>query len=286
MIKVLVTGSNGQLGCELKALSAAYAMFDFIYTDLNELDITSENDVYAFFKLHNPDVIINCAAYTAVDKAEQDEQLAFRVNATAPGILANAASVYGSFLVHISTDYVYDGKNFQPYVETDKTNPLSVYAQSKAAGERAVIEADGKAIIIRTSWLYSAFGANFVKTILKNGRERESLNVVFDQIGSPTYARDLAQAILDTLPLAMVAENIEIYHYSNEGIASWYDFAKAILEMAEIECKILPILASEYALPAPRPFYSVLNKAKIKKKFTIEIPHWRDSLAHCLKRLM
>ncbi len=286
MIKVLITGSNGQLGNELKELADSYALFEFIFTDLPELDITSETAVNQFFKIHNPDVILNCAAYTAVDKAEQEEELAFRVNALAPGILASAAADIGAFLVHISTDYVYDGLNFQPYNESDKINPLSVYARSKAAGEKAVIESNAKAIIIRTSWLYSAFGTNFVKTILKYGIERESLNVVFDQTGTPTYARDLAQVILETLPMAMLANQVEIYHYSNEGVASWYDFAKAILDLAAIDCKTLPIPAREYALPAPRPFYTVLDKSKIKKKFAVGIPYWRDSLQHCLRRLI
>lgn len=286
MIKVLITGSNGQLGNELKELADSYALFEFIFTDLPELDITSETAVSQFFKIHNPDVILNCAAYTAVDKAEQEEELAFRVNALAPGILASAAADIGAFLVHISTDYVYDGLNFQPYTESDKINPLSVYARSKAAGEKAVIESNAKAIIIRTSWLYSAFGTNFVKTILKYGIERESLNVVFDQTGTPTYARDLAQVILETLPMAMLADQVEIYHYSNEGVASWYDFAKAILDMGAIDCKLFPIPAREYALPAPRPFYTVLDKSKIKKKFAVGIPYWRDSLQHCLRRLI
>jgi len=286
MIKILITGSNGQLGCEIKELASGYPLYEFMFTDLDELDITNELNVTDFFVRYSPDVVINCAAYTAVDKAETDEKAAFLVNETAPAILAKAAADTGAFLIHISTDYVYDGKSYRPYTEHDKINPLSVYARSKAAGELAVIESNAKSVIIRTSWLYSAFGNNFVKTILKYGIERESLNVVYDQTGTPTYARDLAKTILDTMPMAMAAEKVEVYHYSNEGVASWYDFALAILSIANIDCKIFPIPAKEYVLPAERPFYSVLDKSKIKKKFSVEIPYWRNSLEHCLNRLI
>lgn len=285
-MKILITGSNGQLGNEIRELADKYPLYEFIYTDINELDITDKDSVNKFFEFHNPDIVINCAAYTAVDKAETDASTAFLVNATAPDNLARASADYGAFMVQISTDYVFDGKNFQPYVETDQINPVSVYAKSKAAGEVAVKQAGGKAIIIRTSWLYSAFGNNFIKTMIKYGKERDSLNVVFDQIGTPTYAHDLARTILDILPLAMLADGIEVYHYSNEGIASWYDFAIAIHQMAGISCKIYPIPTKEYPLPAERPFYSVLDKSKIKKKFNIEIPYWRDSVEKCIERLV
>ncbi len=284
-MKILITGSNGQLGSEIKALADRYPLYEFLYTDVNELNITDEASVNHFFTLHSPDVIINCAAYTAVDKAETDEETAFLVNAVATGNLARASSECGSFMVHISTDYVYDGRNYSPYSETHQINPQSVYAKSKAAGEAAVQQAGGKAIIIRTSWLYSAFGNNFIKTMIKYGKERDSLNVVFDQVGTPTYAYDLAKAILDTLPLAMTADLIEVYHYSNEGVASWYDFAKAIHQFANITCRVNPIPTEDYPLPAERPFYSVLDKSKIKKKLAIEIPYWRDSVKHCIDRL-
>lgn len=284
-MKILITGANGQLGNEIKELAPAYSHYEFIYTDVNELDITNATRVNAFFEQHNPDVIINCAAYTAVDKAETDKETAFLVNATASGILAQAATDTGAFMVHVSTDYVYNGRNFSPYHETDPVNPVSVYGKSKLAGEIAVQKADGKAMIIRTSWLYSAFGNNFIKTMIKYGKERDSLNVVFDQIGTPTYARDLANTILHILPVAMTAEDIEVYHYSNEGVASWYDFARAIHEIAEIKCQVNPIPTKEYPLPAERPFYSVLDKGKIKKKFVIEIPYWRDSVKACIERL-
>jgi dTDP-4-dehydrorhamnose reductase len=285
LMKILVTGSNGQLGNEIRELSAVYPLYEFMYTDVNELDITDASQVNQFFALHSPDAVINCAAYTAVDKAETDEETAYLVNAAAPGNLARSAAESGAFMVHISTDYVYDGKMYRPYAETDKTKPISVYARSKAAGEEAVLQAKGKAVIIRTSWLYSAFGNNFIKTIMKYGAEREMLNVVFDQTGTPTYARDLAKTILDILPLAMAAEDIEVYHYSNEGVASWYDFAKAIVEIAGIDCRINAIGTKDYPLPAARPFYSVLDKSKIKKKFSIEIPYWKDSVKRCIQRL-
>ncbi len=284
-MKILITGSNGQLGSEIKELAEGYPLYEFLYTDVNELNITDEASVNHYFALYNPDVIINCAAYTAVDKAETDEETAYLVNAVATGNLARASSECGAFMVHISTDYVYDGRNYIPYTETDKINPISVYAKSKAAGETEVHRANGKAVIIRTSWLYSAFGNNFIKTMMKYGKERDALNVVFDQVGTPTYARDLAKAILDSLPLAMAAEEIEVYHYSNEGVASWYDFAIAIHHFANINCKVNPIPTKDYPLPAERPFYSVLDKTKIKKKLAIEIPYWRDSIKNCIDRL-
>ena len=285
-MKILITGSNGQLGNEIKELAPHYSHYEFLYTDVNELDITNAADVNQYFEFHNPDAIINCAAYTAVDKAESDEETAFLVNAKASDILARAAADSGAFMVHISTDYVYDGRNFRPYIESDKLNPVSVYGKSKLAGEEAVQQAGGKAVIIRTSWLYSAFGNNFVKTMMKYGKERISMNVVFDQAGTPTYAHDLAKMILDILPVAMTAEDIEVYHYSNEGVASWFDFARAIHQLADIKCKLHPIPTSDYPLPAERPFYSVLDKAKIKKKFGIEIPYWRDSVKDCIDRLL
>jgi len=284
-MKILITGSNGQLGNEIRELAEGYPLYQFLYTDIDELNITDEASVNQFFSIHNPDVVINCAAYTAVDKAETDPDPAYLVNSVAPGNLARAAAETGAFMVHISTDYVFDGKIFRPYVETDKVNPVSVYAQSKAAGEDAVHNAKGKAVIFRTSWLYSAFGNNFIKTMMKYGLERDMLNVVFDQTGTPTYAHDLAKMILDTLPLAMAAEEIEVFHYSNEGTASWYDFAKAIHEFANITCQVNAIPTKDYPLPAERPFYSVLDKSKIKKKLAIEIPYWRDSVNNCIERL-
>jgi dTDP-4-dehydrorhamnose reductase len=284
-MKILVTGANGQLGNELRELASAYPVHRFLFTDVEELDITDETTVNAFVAADKPDVIINCAAYTAVDKAETDEKMAMLINASAPGILARAARKHYSLLVHISTDYVFDGKFHQPVSETVPPNPVSVYAKSKYQGEQEVVRNAGKAVIIRTSWLYSPFGNNFVKTILKYGEERGRLRVVFDQLGSPTYARDLANAILEILQEAAQEPGIHFYHYADEGVASWYDFAVAIIEMSGISCKIDPIETKDYPLPAARPFYSILNKEKIKQKYGLEIPYWRKSLHHCLKRL-
>jgi len=284
-MKILITGANGQLGTEIRELAPEYPQFDFRYTDIAELDITNAADVDAYFGLHRPDAIINCAAYTAVDKAETDAETALLVNATASGNLARAAHANGCFVVHVSTDYVYDGLNYRPYTESDAVNPVSVYGKSKLAGEQEVLQSGALAIIIRTSWLYSAFGNNFVKTMIKYGRERDALNVVFDQAGTPTYARDLAKAILVILPQAMASGNTGIFHYSNEGVTSWYDFAKAIHELAGISCSVSPIATKDYPTPAQRPFFSVLDKSLIRKSFAIEIPYWRDSLKDCLKRL-
>jgi dTDP-4-dehydrorhamnose reductase len=284
-MKILITGANGQLGNEIRELAPEYPQFDFRYTDIAELDITNAAEVDAYFGLHRPEAIINCAAYTAVDKAETDAETAFLVNATASGNLARAAQANGCFVVHVSTDYVYDGRNYRPYTETDAVNPVSVYGKSKLAGEQQVLQSGARAIVIRTSWLYSAFGNNFVKTMIKYGRERDALNVVFDQAGTPTYARDLAKAILDILPQAIASGNTGIFHYSNEGVTSWYDFAKAIHELAGISCSVSPIATKDYPTPAQRPFFSVLDKSLIRKSFAIEIPYWRDSLKDCIKRL-
>jgi dTDP-4-dehydrorhamnose reductase len=285
-MKILVTGSNGQLGSELRLLVQAYPEDTFIFTDLAELDITSETAVEMAVKGENIDVIINCAAYTAVDKAEQEDNLAFLINATAVGNLARTASKNNALLIHISTDYVFDGKGYKPYVEDDPTNPVSLYARSKHAGEQQVQSYAGKAIILRTSWLYSEFGNNFVKTMMKYGRDRGELNVVFDQTGSPTYARDLAKTILHIMHKHPFHNDVEVFHFSNEGAASWYDFAKAIIEFSGIPCKINPIETKDYPLPAVRPFYSVFNKSKIKQRFQIEIPYWRDSLKDCIDKII
>ncbi len=284
-MKLLITGANGQLGNEIRELARLYPQYTFLYTDIAELDITNAAEVHAYFGIHRPDVVINCAAYTAVDKAETDTETAFLVNATASGNLAKAAQASGCFMVHVSTDYVYDGRNYRPYTESDTVNPVSVYGKSKLAGEQEVLQSGARAIIIRTSWLYSAFGNNFVKTMIKYGREREALNVVFDQAGTPTYAFDLAKTILDILPKAVTSRETGIFHYSNEGVTSWYDFAKAIHELAGINCRVSPIATRDYPTPAKRPFFSVLDKSLIRNSFAIEIPYWRDSLKDCIKRL-
>ncbi len=271
----LVTGCNGQLGTALQNILKDNA----VYIDRDTLDLTDETAVKKYFNKNNFDFIINCAAYTAVDKAETDKKTANQVNALAPLYLAK----YGKNIIHISTDYVFDGRNNHPYQETDKTNPVSIYGKTKREGELNVLENADTAIIIRTAWLYSPHGRNFVKTMRKLGAERESLNVVFDQIGTPTNAYDLANAIVTALPQMEQGEK-EIYHYTNEGVCSWYDFAVEIMKQSHLSCKVNPIESKDYPTPAPRPHYSVLNKAKIKQRFNITIPHWQEGLASCLKQ--
>lgn len=284
-MRILVTGSKGQLGNEIRVLAEDYPDFDFIYTDVDELDITDQLKVEAFFVANKPQVIINCAAYTAVDKAETDEAIAYLINATAIENLSKSATKIEALIVQISTDYVFDGKSYLPYSETDETNPKSAYGRTKLAGENAVFEYASKGLILRTSWLYSAFGNNFVKTMTKYGIEREELKVVYDQVGTPTYARDLAKAILDIIPSAIQHSGTELFHYSNEGVASWYDFAKIILDFSGINCNLIPIRTKDYPLPAPRPPFSVLSKSKIKDIYKIKIPYWSDSVKNCIQRL-
>jgi len=284
MFNILVTGSNGQLGSEIRAVHSNYN-YNFFFTDVSELDITIKDNIKTFIKNNRINVIINCAAYTAVDKAEEDKLLANRVNHLAVKYLSEVAKEMNIQLIHISTDYVFDGKNYKPYNEDDKTNPNGIYGKTKLLGEEAMKEINPKdSIIIRTSWVYSSFGANFVKTMLKLGKERDELGVIFDQVGTPTYARDLAKTILDILP-NIKNDKVEIYNYSNEGVLSWYDFAKEIMRMAKIECKVNPIETKEYPTPASRPHYSLLNKSKIKKDFDIIVPYYKDSLDECLKKL-
>lgn len=284
MLNILITGAKGQVGSELQALHANYS-YTFFFTDREILDITDKEALKSYIKTNTIDTIINCAAYTAVDKAESDVSNADAINHTAVQYLAEIAKEKNIKLIHISTDYVFDGKNYRPYIETDSTAPQGVYGATKRKGEETLLHVNPKnSIIIRTSWVYSSFGNNFVKTMLRLGKEKEQLGVIYDQVGAPTYARDLAKAILDILP-EIKNENLEIYHYSNEGVLSWYDFAKEIMKMAKLECKINPIETKEYPTPAQRPHYSLLNKSKIKKAFSISIPYWKDSLDACLKTL-
>jgi len=285
MKTILITGAYGQLGSEMKVISEKYPLYKFIFTDADTLDICNENDLKNFFARTTVDFIVNCAAYTAVDKAEEDVENAYKINRDAVRLLAKFAAKNKTKLVHISTDYVFDGKSYLPYAEDITVNPQGIYGKSKAAGEQEILSLTPQSVIIRTSWLYSSFGNNFVKTMLKLGAEREKLNVVFDQIGTPTYAADLALAIMKIV----TAQNFTagIYHFSNEGVCSWYDFAIAIHKAAGIEtCKVLPIESKDYPAKAPRPFYSVLNKTKIKATYDIEIPHWEDGLARCIKLLL
>jgi len=282
MSSILVTGSNGQVGSEIRELSLNYT-YTFFFTDREELDIIDKEAIDNFVSKNKITTIINCAAYTAVDRAEDEYLLADKINHLATKNLAEISKEKNVKLIHISTDYVFDGTNFRPYIETDSTSPNGVYGVTKLDGEKALqLINPHDTIIIRTSWVYSSFGANFVKTMLRLGKERDSLGVIFDQVGTPTYARDLARVILDILP-KIDSQNVEIYNYSNEGVLSWYDFAKEIMRMAKLECEINPIETKEYPTPAKRPHYSLLNKSKIKEQFKITIPFWKDSLDSCLK---
>ena len=284
MFNILVTGSNGQLGSEIKELSSKYD-YNFFFTDKTALDISNADTINEFIESNHINTIINCAAYTAVDKAQSDEVNADAINHLAIKNMAQIAKDSNIKLIHISTDYVFDGTNFKPYTENDTTNPNGVYGKTKLDGEKALKEINPKnAIIIRTSWVYSSYGANFVKTMLRLGKEKEQLGVIFDQVGTPTYAKDLAKTILEIVP-KIENDTVEIYHYSNEGVLSWYDFAKEIMRMAKLDCHINPIETKDYPTPAQRPHYSLLNKSKIKNTFTIEIPYWKDSLDECLKKM-
>ncbi len=284
MHSVLITGSKGQLGSEIKAVSKNHP-YQFYFTDKESLDITNPHAIKQYIEENSIDTIINCAAYTAVDQAESDEETADKINHIAVKHMAKIAKEKNIKLIHISTDYVFDGKNHKPYTEEDNPNPTGVYGKTKLAGEEAMMKiAPRNSIVIRTSWVYSSFGNNFVKTMLKLGKEREELGVIYDQIGTPTYAADLAAAILEILP-KIDNHKPEIYHYSNEGAISWYDFAKEIMKMAKLSCQINPIETWQYPTPAERPHYSLLNKAKIKKDFDVTIPYWKDSLSACLTKL-
>ncbi len=283
-MNILVTGSNGQVGSEIREISSNYS-YNFFFTDRNNIDITCKDSIKDFCKTNDINVIINCAAYTAVDKAETDIENADLGNRKAVKKLSIVSKDLDIKLIHISTDYVFDGKNFKPYCEEFQTNPQGVYGKTKLDGENEMRDINPKnSIIIRTSWVYSSFGNNFVKTMLRLGREKESLGVIFDQVGTPTYAKDLAKVILDIIP-QINNEKVEIYNYSNEGVLSWYDFAKEIMKMAKLNCKINPIETFQYPTPAKRPHFSLLNKSKIKTTFNIEIPYWKDSLDECLKKL-
>jgi dTDP-4-dehydrorhamnose reductase len=286
MKKILVTGANGQLGSELKKLSKDEP-FEFIFTDVNELDITDIQACTAFFGKVKPHFTINCAAYTAVDKAESDKQLAWKVNVDAVKNLVISSSLHDSYLIQISTDYVFDGKSSVPYVERDLIAPQSEYGKSKAAAEVEALSYS-KSLVIRTSWVYSIFGNNFVKTMIRLGKESESLNVVFDQIGTPTYAEDLAMAIFHIInKISSEKESFVagIFHYSNEGVCSWYDFACAIMKLSNLKCKVFPIETKDYPTPAKRPKFGVLNKSKIKSTYGININHWYSSLERMIDSL-
>lgn len=287
---ILITGASGQLGQELQVLAGQYADWQFVFTSRQELDITNHKAIEQLFEQYSFDYCVNCAAYTAVDKAETDQALALAINTTAVGYIASLCTQYQTQFIHISTDYVYHNNQNYPFQETDATSPKGVYAQTKLDGENLALKNCAQTMIIRTSWVYSSFGNNFVKTMLRLGKDRDKLTVIFDQIGSPTYAADLADAILQCIAQAAsntVDKNLlkGIYHYSNEGVCSWYDFALAIFELAEVDCAVSPIETKDYPTPAQRPHFSLLNKTKIKNNFKLTIPYWRNSLKVCLTKL-
>jgi dTDP-4-dehydrorhamnose reductase len=286
MKQILVTGANGQLGQELQRLSSNYPEYRFFFTDVDNLDITSIVNIEDFLGSNQIDLIINCAAYNLVDGAEKEAEKAFLINSIAVKYLAQLAANNNIFFIHLSTDYVFDGMKNIPYNESDQPNPLSIYARSKYEGETQVINTLEKAMIIRTSWLYSPYGNNFVKTILKHARQKKQLKVVYDQVGTPTYSADLAKTIISLIPHCKEISDLKILHYSNEGVASWYDFAKAIVDISGIECTIVPVPTTEYPLPAHRPFFSVLDKSRIKQMLNTDIPYWRDSLRECLSKII
>lgn len=283
-MNILITGCNGQLGNEMQLLEKENPQHTYYNTDVAELDITDQQAIEQFVNEHQIDGIVNCAAYTAVDKAEDNESLCQKLNAEAPAYLAHAVDQRGGWMIQISTDYVFDGTNHTPYTEDEDTCPNSVYGKTKLVGELNVQKLCRRAMIIRTAWLYSTFGNNFVKTMIRLGKEKPQLGVIFDQIGTPTYARDLACVIM-----VAVNKGIQpgIYHFSNEGVISWYDFTKAIHRLANIStCHVSPLHTSEYPTPAARPHYSVLDKTKIKQTYGIEIPYWEESLKECVAELL
>ena len=289
MANILVTGSNGQLGSEFRKLSEN-SDHEFIFTDINELDLTDNQEIERFFRNNDISYCINCAAYTAVDKAESEIENAIAINVTAVRNLAEVCANNNTVFIHISTDFVFDGRNCQPYIESDKAKPINVYGQSKYEGENQALKENPRTIIIRTSWLYSSFGNNFVKSMMKAAKKNDRLNVIFDQAGTPTYALDLADAVLIMLDKIQTWEKEKpeyfgIFHYSNEGIASWYDFAIEIFRISGINCTVKPILTRDYPTPSKRPHFSVLDKTKIKSTYGLTIPYWKDSLKKCIKEI-
>ncbi|NOU47741.1 MAG: dTDP-4-dehydrorhamnose reductase [Bacteroidales bacterium] len=284
-MNILVTGSHGQLGNELQKIAKKNQSIDWFFTDVNDLDITSGFEVDNFFVSNHINICINCAAYTAVDKAEDEPEFANRINADAVRNLADACLQANALLIHISTDYVFDGENYKPYEENDPIKPISVYGHTKANAEIILAGHEANSVIIRTSWLYSSVGNNFVKTMIRVGNDRPEIRVVSDQVGTPTWAYDLAEAIFRICILNAEKNIKKIYHFSNEGVISWYDFAVAIMELENIACKVVPIESKDYPVKTKRPFYSVLNKTKYKNDLKAEIPFWRDSLKKCLEEI-
>ena len=283
-MNILITGCNGQLGNEMQLLEEANPQHTYFNTDVAELDITDSAAIEKFVNENQIDGIVNCAAYTAVDKAEDNQELCRLLNTVAPGYLAAAVEKRGGWLIQVSTDYVFDGTNHTPYTEDEPTCPNSVYGSTKLEGEKAAQQACSRTMIVRTAWLYSTFGNNFVKTMIRLGKEKPELGVIFDQIGTPTYACDLAVALFAAINQGVVPG---IYHFSNEGVISWYDFTKAIHRIAGItSCHVRPLHTAEYPTPANRPHYSVLDKTKIKQTYNIEVPYWEESLKECILKLI
>jgi len=287
--KILLTGSSGQLGQSIKEIVTDYPDYDFVFANRQQLDLSDAVSIATFFEHQTFHVIINCAAHTDVDKAESEPELANQINHLAVQQLADIAKQKNTKLIHISTDYVFNGNQYRPYLETDSVEPQGVYGKTKLSGEKTILNTlKNNAVIIRTSWVYSEYGNNFVKTMLRLGQERDSLNVIFDQIGTPTYAKDLAKAIMSIVQGRMFKQAVfttNIVHFSNEGVCSWYDFAKSIFELANIQCHVNAIETQDYPTPAKRPHYSVLNKAKIKQIYFLAIPYWKDSLKQCVTAL-
>jgi dTDP-4-dehydrorhamnose reductase len=284
---ILVTGYKGQLGQKVKEVFDTFSDVNVVYTDVEELDITSRRSAETIFQKVNPDVVINCSAYTAVDKAETEKETALKVNQKGPLVLAEKCMQYEAFLIHVSTDYVFSGEGFMPYQENEPTKPVNFYGETKVLGEEAIQQTYNDFVIIRTAWLYSEHGNNFVKTMLKLGKERQKIGVIDDQVGSPTYAGDLAEAIREIVKHKLENKPFArgIYHFANEGACSWFDFALKIQELAGNDVAVNPIPTTDYPTPAKRPHYSLLNKRKIKSEFHISIPHWEKSLKHCLEIL-
>ncbi|MBD0404477.1 dTDP-4-dehydrorhamnose reductase [Flammeovirga sp. EKP202] len=284
-MNILVTGKNGQLGSEIQELSYNLQQFTFFFTDIGELDITNKSSVLSYFKENNIKLVINCAAYTAVDNAEDELDIADKVNNHAVNNLVRAAEINDAYIIHISTDYVFDGTNHSPYIESEITSPIGVYGQTKLDGEKHVINSSTRGVVIRTSWVYSKFGNNFVKTMMRLGKDRDELGVIADQVGTPTHAKDLAEVCLTLLSNQQLwSESNEIYHFSNDGVCSWYDFAFEIMRQNNISCTINPIGTEDYPTKAKRPSYSVLNKNKIKKQFNIKGKHWTVALEEMLSK--
>lgn len=283
--KILVTGANGQLGNELRRLCKNYPGLEFIFTDVDMLDITNPDAVSVFMEASKPAIVVNCAAYTDVDGAEDNVKVARKINALAPQVLAAACAMQNAFLIHISTDYVFDGNTSKPYAEDDNTNPINVYGSSKLEGEEKIRTVFDDYVIIRTSWLYSEYGHNFMRKIIDLGKENDELKVVNDQFGSPTYARDLANTIIDIIIKSILNPQAYlpgVYHYANQGSCSWYEFAQEIFKLQDIQCKLIPVSTEEFPTKAKRPQFSVLDTTRVRESFGIGIPNWRDSLKECL----